>query len=115
MGGASVRAKRAVLKGGRYVPLHVSSFVPLVAVLWPVEKAQEFLEWTDTHKTSRADDGNAAKWARATKQEIRVCVPSLVEHNDFTPTVKGGREYVFGAERWRRALLLAEDGLAYEW
>ena len=100
----------------RYIPLGPASFVPLVAVLWPKAKAEEFLHWTrGTSRITRADDGNASRWMIRTKQQIMVTVPSLVQHNDFVPSVKGGREYSPGAESWRQALFLAEDGLDYEW
>jgi hypothetical protein len=99
-----------MLRGERFVSLTSASFVPLVAVLWPLRVAQAFLHWSHTAKTTRADDGNAARWARRTKQQFLVSVPSLVEHNDFTPSVKGGRDHIPGAESWRRALFLSKDG-----
>jgi hypothetical protein len=111
----AAQARRAWLKGRRYTPLLNASFVPLVACLWPREVAKKFLEWSETGRTTRADDGNAARWMRVAKQPFLVSVPSLVEHNDFTPSVKGGRQHKPGAESWRRAVLLADDGLAYEW
>ena len=52
---------------------------------------------------------------RRTRQPFMVTVPSLVEHNDFTPSVKGGRQHLPGKEAWRRAVLLAADGLDYIW
>ena len=63
-------AKRALLKQRRYVPLLNTTFVPLVAVLWPKEKAESFLYWSRSAKTTRANDGNAAKWMRRSKQPI---------------------------------------------
>ena len=111
----ATRARRAMQAKRRYVHLGPTTFVPLVACLWPKAKAEEFLEWGLHNKTTRADDGNAARWARQTRQEVRVTVPSLVQHNDYVPSVKGGRQHKPGAESWRRAVFLAEDGLAYEW
>lgn len=100
----------------RYVPLTVGSFVPLVAVLWPTHVARAFLDWSSTARgMTRADDGNAAKWVRATRQQILVSVPSIVQHDDEEPSVKGGRGHVPWAESWRQALLLADDATAYEW
>jgi hypothetical protein len=104
----------------RYVPLLNTTFVPLVACLWPVEVAQRFLEWTEdtTQKITRADDGNAGRFMRYGKQPFLVSVPSLVEHDDFVPSVKGGasrpRQYKPGRS-WRHAYLLAEDAALYEW
>jgi hypothetical protein len=104
----------------RYVHLGPASFVPLVAVLWPREKAEAFLDWSQTaKKITRSDDGNASRWVRSTNEVFMVSVPSLVEHNDFVPSVKGGpgqaRRHKPGKESWRSAALLAEDGAAYKW
>lgn len=111
----AAQARQVMKGGGRYVTLNSGSFVPLVCTLWPREKAVDFLNWSKTHKTTRADDGNAARWMRQTRGHFLVTVPSLVQHNDFVPSVKGGREHIPGAESWRRALFLAEDALDYEW
>ena len=100
----------------RYVPLTQSSFMPLVCVLWPTHLARAFLLWSETGaRITRADDGNAARWLRSTRQQVMVTVPSLVEHDDFTPSVKGGRDHVPGAESWRRALFLAANGSEHDW
>lgn len=119
LGGApastAAQARRAMLKDRRYTPLLNSTFVPLVAVLWPRDVAESFLEWSRTAKTTRADDGNAARFMKSTKTPFLVAVPSLVQHNDYVPSVKGGREHKFGAESWRQAVLLADDALNYEW
>jgi hypothetical protein len=89
----------------------------LVAVLWPRARAVEFAEWAQTAaRLTRADDGNAARWARQTRQEFMVAVPSIVEHDDFTPSVKGGtRGESHGRASDRVALFLAEDARAYNW
>ena len=109
-------ARRAMIKDKRYIPLRPSSFVPLVAVLWPRAKAQEFLLWAKTaRRVTRADDGNASRWQRQSRQRIMVTVPSLVQHDDGEPSVKGGRSHRPWAENWRQALFLADDGLGYEW
>lgn len=111
---AAGRARRAK---GRYIPLGPAPFVPLVAVLWPRETAVAFRDWSETapHMT-RADDGNVARWMKQTRQEFLVCVPSIVEHDDWTPTVKGGtRKESKGLARDRVALLLADDARNYNW
>lgn len=113
---AAARARRAWGKQ-RYIPLGPAPFVPLVAVLWPQGVASQFAWWAGSaSRLTRADDGNAARWAKQTKTEFMVCVPSIVEHDDFTPTVKGGtRKESHGRSRDRVALLLAEDARDYEW
>ena len=45
------------------------------------------------------------------KQPFVVTVPSLVQHNEEVPSVKGSDN----SGNWCRALFLAQDGLAYEW
>jgi hypothetical protein len=100
----------------RYVPLMLSSFMPLVCVLWPTKVARGFLEWSSTAgRMTRADDGNAARWLRATRTQVLVSVPSIVQHDDGEPSVKGGRNHVPWAESWRQAMLLAEDATRYDW
>jgi hypothetical protein len=100
----------------RYVPLTVGSFMPLVCVLWPAHVARSFLEWSGTARgMTRADDGNAARWMRATRTQVMVAVPSIVQHDDGEPSVKGGRAHVPWQEAWRQALLLADDATTYAW
>jgi hypothetical protein len=113
---AAGRARRAMAKQ-RYIPLGPAAFVPLVAVLWPRDIAVAFMEWAGTStRLTRADDGNVARWAKSQRVEFMVTVPSIVEHDDFTPTVKGGtRRESHGQARDRVALLLADDARDYEW
>lgn len=112
---AALRARRVYPKQ-TYVPLGPAPFVPLVALLWPRHKAVEFLDWSRTAaRMTRADDGNVARWMRQTKQEFMVTVPSICEHDDHTPTVKGGRAESKGLDRMRVACLLADDASRYEW
>ena len=100
----------------RYLPLGPSSFMPLVTVLWPVAAAAEFLAWASTSpRVTRADDANGARWLRATKQQAMVTIPSIVQHDDDAPTVKGGRISIPWTEAWRYALNLAEDAADYDW
>ena len=108
--------RRALMHKKSYISLLRSPIVPLVAVLWPRAKAQEFMAWSEGHpRMTRADDGNVGRWHRDTKQEILVAVPSLVEHPDLEPSVKGGQQARWGKDPQRRAVVFAEDGLAYAW
>lgn len=105
------KARVAMKNGHRYVPLGPTNVFPLVCTLWPKAKAEQFLEWSQHARTTRADDGNAAKWMKRTHQRVLVSVPSLVEHDRETPSVKGG-----GMQgSWCSALFLAEDAAAYVW
>jgi hypothetical protein len=113
---AAGRARKAYGRS-RYISLGPAPFVPLVAVLWPRNRLVEFGEWsTGQNRLTRADDGNVARWMRQTRQEFLVTVPSIVEHDDWTPTVKGGtRKESHGLAKDRVALLLADDARDYEW
>ena len=113
---AAGRARRVWGKQ-RYIPLGPANFVPLVAVLWPRTVIDNFVIWAEstTARLTRADDGNVARWMKQTRQEFMVCVPSIVEHDDFTPTVKGGVPESKGKDRARVALFLADDARDYQW
>lgn len=99
----------------RYLPLQTLPFVPLVACLWPRRKVQEFLHWAGQARLTKADDGNVGRWARYTRQQIICTIPSIVEHNDHIPSVKGGRDSTWGKDRSRSALFLANDAREFEW
>ncbi len=111
----SARARRAYGKQ-TMIPLGPTNIVPLVCVLWPREAAAALLGWSAAAAgLTRADDGNVARWMRYAKQEFMVTVPSICEHDDFTPTVKGGRPETQGKDRTRVALFLADDASRYVW
>lgn len=86
------RALKAGVDGEHYVQMHYGDFLPVVAVLWPVEKAQAFLVWaTDPdrlrHKNGkpfieRSDDAMGGRWMKNTQQTVLATIPCLVEHPD---------------------------------
>jgi NAD-dependent oxidoreductase involved in siderophore biosynthesis len=104
----------------RYITLNWRSFLPVVAVLWPRAKAEEFKEWADEHPTlpgqrePRSDDAMGGRWKMLTRQTVKATVPSLVEHPDQVPSLIG-RRAMWGKDRGRVAAFLAADGLEYEW
>ena len=109
----SKMALRATKKGERYVTARLAGneFCPVVGILWPVGKAQEFLQWTHDnphrlgHQRPRSDDGVLGKWAAFTKQDIRFTVPSLVEHPDREPSLIGKKALVGQGQRALRAVV----------
>ena len=112
-------ATKALKANRRYVPLFIRDFVPVVAVLWPRAKAQEFMAWAVNAKlpgqpNPRSDDAVVGRWMMVTRQEIRATCPSLVEHPDMESSVIG-RQPAWGKDPGRVALHLAEDALAYDW
>jgi hypothetical protein len=109
-----VTAKEIRRTTERYIPIWWREFVPVVAILWPVEKIAEFMDWAPTatlpgEPNPRSDDAVLGYWMRKTKQQFLATVPSLVEHLNV-PSTKG----VANCEE-APAVLLAEDALQYEW
>jgi hypothetical protein len=117
---AAARATRALKYGDRYVTFGLRSFIPVVALLWPRVKAEEFMGWVGSgvklpgESNPRSDDAVVGRWMATTRQEIKATVPSLVEHPDLEPSLIGRRR-AWGQDKGRVALHLAEDGLAYDW
>lgn len=109
-------AAKAIKHGQRYVTVFIREFLPMVGVLWPREKALEFMEWAETGKLpgghgARSDDAVAGRWMIQTRQRVLATVPSIVQHPGMEPSVKGTAN---AATKWT-ALFFAEDGLEYEW
>ena len=118
---ASAQAARAMKQNRRYVTVSWRTFLPIVAVLWPVEKALEFREWADatphlpgTRGEPRSDDAMAGRWKMVTRQTVLACVPSIVEHPDCEPSTIGRRAQ-WGQDANRVAAFLAEDAADYDW
>lgn len=83
---------------------------PVVAVMWPIEAARDFLEWTTSSRLPgdtlpsgpRSDDAVVGEWVRRTGRTVWVTVPSLVEHPDEEDSIwkgpqtgPGGRKALF--------------------
>lgn len=118
---ASVEATRALQDDRRYVRLSWRSFMPIVAVLWPRHKAEEFIEWTQTNAVMpgirgepRSDDAVGGRWKSVTRQTVLACVPSIIEHPDEVDSTIGKRSRHSKAAA-RVAALIAEDAGAYDW
>lgn len=115
--------QRARGRGSTLFQLHPRDFVPMVAVLWPREKAAHFLRWSQGAKIPglrapyRSDDAVAGGWMRLTKQDVFVTLPSLVQHPDDAASVKDGpHEPKFGRDKGRIALSFCEgDPLEIDW
>lgn len=116
---ASIRADRAAKAGLRYIDFPLRSFLPVVAVLWPVEKLRDFAAWAEEHpglpgqRQPRSDDAMAGMWKMRTRQHVRACVPSIVQHPDEVPSTIG-KQRQWGSQG-RVAHLLADDAMAYDW
>lgn len=114
------RVEAALKMGRRYVRLSQRSFMPIVAVLWPVAKLREFAEWgTDNphlpgQREPRSDDAMAGRWKMITRQEVLAAVPSIVQHPDEEPSTIG-LTAMWGKDRARCAQFLADDASEYDW
>jgi hypothetical protein len=96
LGGLPMRTRGEALKAGKrgehFVTVHRGDFLPIVAILWPVDKAVEFFEWgSDPNRlrqrngkqfVERSDDAMGGRWMRTTRQTVLATIPSLVEHPD---------------------------------
>lgn len=99
------RASRA--PRGSLVALVPAEFVPVVALLWPVEVAESFLAWCGEHRlpgdpAPRSDDAVVGRWARRTGQVVYAATPSLVEHPDVEPSLIR-KKVGAGRIKWRVA------------
>jgi hypothetical protein len=115
----SRRAEIAMERKQRYVQLSWRSFLPVVAVLWPREKALEFAAWAkDNPKIgpgpSRSDDAMAGRWKLVKRQTVYACVPSIVQHPDEEPSTIG-RTAQWGRDRGRVAAIFTDDATAFDW
>ena len=48
-------------------------------------------------------------------KDIALTVPSLVQHLDLVPSVKGGQPAAWGEDPQRKAAVFAEDASVYAW
>jgi hypothetical protein len=116
-------ALRAAVMKKKYVELTpASAFMPVVAVLWPIEKLIHFRDWAGAPKVLRrrngltlyeaSDDAMGARWWRSTRQTVYATIPSLIEHPDDAVSTIGrtnsGRTALFWhGQDW--------DALSVDW
>lgn len=114
---------RMMMQQRRYSTVWFQDFAPVVAMLWPRQKVEEFLEWAKDAKlpgmpNPRSDDAVVGSWMKFTRQTILATVPSLVEHPDDVVSVKkDGFIDTWGKDRGRKACWFIgdEDPLQYDW
>lgn len=97
--------RTAVARTEAYAPIPGGMFVPLVAAVWPVWMAEECLAWTLTDKMThhkRCDDAQVARFMRRRSYRPLGVAPSLVDHDEATPSTLGLGRYP------RHAALLAQ-------
>jgi hypothetical protein len=102
------RAQRAAARRGQpYVRL-VSTWVPTVALAWPVGRARSFVEFVAAKydvERQRGDDAPVGVFRSRHRVDAWASVPSLVEHPDVVPSLIGRRNSA-GRDRARVAAVL---------
>lgn len=105
-------ATLAANRGETFVEILPRGFLPVVAVLWPKEKAMHFLDWSartpslvrgnGTRIEHRSDDAMGYLWMRTQRQRAVATIPCLVQHPDDVPSTiarrPGGRTALFWHE-----------------
>jgi hypothetical protein len=107
------------------LPTRSNIYVPVVALIWPREKAADVLEWVaskprNVKPNPRSDDAMIGLWARQRKETVYATYPSLVQHPDDVPSAKGKQARGAaqrGDDRGRVALnyIGGGDPLALDW
>lgn len=118
-------AQEALIRNQRYIRARPAHFCPVVAVLWPVAAAKRFLDWADSgvrlpnsHGLVASDDAVLAEWIKRKRETVWIALPSLVEHPDTVPSVKGRQNAKWGRDRGRVALHWIgpdRDPLEFDW
>lgn len=105
-------AVEAAKRGETFVEILPRGFMPVVAVLWPKEKALHFLDWSARTPAlvkgngqrieHRSDDAMGYLWMKTQRQRALATIPCLVQHPDDVPSTiarrPGGRTALFWHE-----------------
>lgn len=104
------RGQKAAARTGRpYVRL-VSTWVPTVALCWPVARARAFVAFADAKydvEKRGGDDAPVGVYRSRYRVDAWGAVPSLVEHPDVVPSLIGRPNHA-GKNRARVAAVLAD-------
>lgn len=106
----------------RYFTQHQADVVHVVGLLWPKEKAREFIQWVDDNprrfqREKVSDDNTVSTWMKFCRQEILCTLPCLVEHPDDVPSVVNEHRVKYGKDKGRVAAFWIGDGdpLELDW
>lgn len=109
--------REAAKRGQPWVQLPTSAnWQPVVALSWPVELVEPFIDFADAHIAKRlarrlrtiGDDPVVGAFCRAQRRAVWATVPSLVEHPDLEPSLVKQRSYG-GRNPARRAAVFVGD------
>lgn len=105
-----------------WVEINFRDIHHVCALVWPVDRARDFLAWAEVAKIPghsripRSDDAIVGAWAKQKRIGVIATVPSLVQHPDDVPSTIGRKHYN-GMERGRTAIHWIGDGdpLGIDW
>lgn len=101
LGKVPMRTRRRALEvgaaGEHYVEVYAGDFLPIVAVMWPREKALDFHQWGSDpgrllrrsgrgNVVERSDDAMGGRWMKVRRERVLATIPSLIEHPDDAPS-----------------------------
>ena len=123
VGGLSGQTRKnfwaAQIAGEKWAKVHFREIHHVVALVWPVELAQAFLDWWASEPripgppVQQSDDAIVGHWIKSTyadrrvRREIWATVPCLVEHPDDLPSVVQGARRL--GDKGRRAIAFIDD------
>ncbi len=123
VGGLSGKTRKdfwaAQMNDERWSPVHFRETHHVVALVWPVQLAQNFLDWWAGEpripgpKVQRSDDAVVTHWiksmyaSRFTRRTVWATVPCLVEHPDDLPSIVQGNRRL--GDKGRRAIAFIDD------
>lgn len=108
----------------RYVDQNQQDLVHVVAILWPVQKAREFLAWIEKNPKriraggiSTSDDAHVSRWMQLTHQPFRCTIPSIVQHPDDVESIVNKSKMSNGRDSGRTAAAWIgdQDPLELDW
>lgn len=110
-------ALAANARGDAWIVLRRNQWVPVIALVWPARLVRPALEWVAGQSWPRefyADDEIVGRIARGLGETVLATVPSLVQHEDVTPSLIGKRHRA-GGDPGRVAALFHPDPGLIDW
>jgi hypothetical protein len=90
----AIRARQAYSVGDRW-SRHQGSWVPAVALAWPVVLAEDAVEWCDGVEhwpLGYPDDARLGHWQRERRLDVWHRLPNLVDHPGHLPSIVGTKQ-----------------------
>lgn len=116
VGGLTNRTRKdfyiALQRRQQWTPVYFRDIHHVVALVWPVSLAKEFVAWFAATKVPgpippKSDDAVVGYWARTTKHQIWAHVPCLVQHPDDVPSLC--RSIGVQGDKGRRAIYFIDE------